>query len=154
MRTAPTDLPEVYTPPSVEVNPLCLQELPLPDTPVSARAGTDLALAIDHPVPRDIGITRNSSHRITDDAGRASPHNPCNLAIGGDPPGRNLTNNGVNPLVQWDISHKIFRHDLNFPFNGTIVFPPARQPVARLLPQDPCQCLPSYCGSVKFQEAR
>lgn len=107
IRAPPTDLPEVYTPLSVKVNPLCLQELPLPDTPVSAAAATDLALAIDHPVPRDVGIIRNGSHRVTDDAGRASPHNPCNLAIGGDSAGRNLTNNGVNPLVQWDFFTKI-----------------------------------------------
>lgn len=129
MRAPPTDLPEVYTTLSVKVNPLCLQELTLPDATVSGRAGTDLPLAIDHPMPRDIDIIRDSSHRIADDAGRASPHDPCNLAIGGNPAGRNLTNNGVDPLVEWDVFNKmpgeIFEHGRELPFNATIVLPRA-----------------------------
>ncbi len=158
MQTPPTDIPQVYTPLSVKVNPLCLQELTLPDATVSGRAGTDLPLAIDYPMPRDIGIIRDSSHRITDDAGRASPHNSCNLAIGGDSAGRNLTNNGVDPLVEWDvfnkISREIFGHGREFPFDVTIALPPAGQRFAALSPLDPCQCLPSPCMTVKLQDSK
>lgn len=96
----PADLGEIHTPLSVKADPFRFQQLTLLNATVPVSPRTDFAPMIDDPMPGDIGVTGESSHRITDDAGRTFPHNFCDLAVGDDLTGRNLTDNGIYSLVQ------------------------------------------------------
>ncbi len=68
-----------------------------------------------NPMPGNIGVTGKRSHRIADDTGRTSADNFGNLAVGSYLAGRNVTNNGIYPLVQrdaFDVSADIFISEL------------------------------------------
>jgi len=96
----PSDLVEIHTSLMVEANSFRLQQPALFSAAVPARSETDPALATDDPMPRNIGVTGKHSHRIADDTGRTSADNSGNLAVGSYLAGRNVTNNGIYPLVQ------------------------------------------------------
>jgi len=96
----PSDLVEIHTSLMVEANSFRLQQPALFNAAVPARSETDPALAIDDPMPGNIGVTGKHSHRIADDTGRTSADNSGNLAVGSYLAGRNVTNNGIYPLVQ------------------------------------------------------
>jgi hypothetical protein len=98
----PSDLVEIHTSLMVEANSFRLQQPALLSAAVPARSETDPALAIDDPMPGNIYVTGKRSHRIADDTGRTSADNFGNLAVGSYLAGRNVTNNGIYPLVQRD----------------------------------------------------
>ena len=99
----PSDLVEIHTSLMVEANSFRLQQPALFSAAVPARSETDPALAIDDPMPRNIGVTGKRSHRKADDTGRTSADNSGNLAVSSYLAGRNVTNNGIYPLVQRDV---------------------------------------------------
>jgi hypothetical protein len=51
----PSDGGEVHAPVTIEAHSLCLEQEALPDIAIAAAARTDLALAIDDPMPWDLG---------------------------------------------------------------------------------------------------
>lgn len=99
----PSDFVEIYTPLLVKANSFRLQQPTLFSAAVPARSETDPALAIDDPVPGHIGVTGKRRHRIADDTGRTSAGNSGNLAVRSYLAGRNVTNNGIYPLVQREV---------------------------------------------------
>jgi len=106
----PSDLVEIHTSLMVEANSFRLQQPALFSAAVPARSETDPALAIDDPMPRNIGVTGKRSHRKADDTGRTSADNSGNLAVSSYLAGRNVTNNGIYPLVQRHVWECIFEH--------------------------------------------
>lgn len=99
----PSDFVEIHTSLMVEANSFRLQQPALLSAAVPALSQTDPALAIDDPMPGNIDVTGKRSHRIADDTGRTSADNSGNLAVSRYLAGRNVTNNGIYPLVQRDI---------------------------------------------------
>ena len=99
----PSDFVEIHTPLLVKANSFRLQQPALLSAAVPARSETDPTPAIDDPMPGNIGVTGKRSHRIADDPGRTSADNSGNLAVSSYLAGRNVTNNGIYPLVERNV---------------------------------------------------
>ena len=84
----------------VEWNPLGLEPCALKGSAPGVAPDADGALGVDHTMPGDIGIAE-TGQGPSDMAGHArGAEGGGDVSIGGDPPGRDLADHGIDPLME------------------------------------------------------
>lgn len=101
----------------VKKHPLRPQQMPLNDIAVITTAWADFPLAVDHPLPRDIVPGRQRHHGEADGTRRTADL-PGNAAIGGDPAGRNLADQGINAAT---LNSKKYDKQIGVQFSNYVV---------------------------------